>query len=364
MGLASIFVFELLLRICAEGPTSFFCSGCSWNWLDFILVAASLVELFVAIFYSLGNSAENHLSNLRALRVVRITRLLRIFRITRIVRYVAALRTLIYSITVTLRSLSWAMVLLMLIMYVFAVTFTQLIYENHEAVVGSQELHFWKDMYASLLTLFKVICNGVDWHDTVEPLRRIHFVVELVLVVYVAFTYFTVLNVVTGVFCSSAVAAAENDPDLIAMNLAVNEERQRRQLNQLFTVIDLDGSGRITIDELEKCMRDHSVQGVLVSMGIQTHDAWTLFQLIDADGSDLISVEEFAHGLAKLQGHAKSLDFARLANDSRWMMRRMVQLIDLVDKRLSAMEKVPDEKAALQAVPGTVATEAPVALSL
>ena len=60
--------------------------------------------------------------NLKALRVIRVTRIVKAVRLMRIFRFVMALRTLITSIVHTLQSLFWALALLVLIVYVFAVS--------------------------------------------------------------------------------------------------------------------------------------------------------------------------------------------------------------------------------------------------
>lgn len=57
-------------------------------------------------------------SNLKAFRIIRITRLVKAVRLARIFRFVMAFRLLISSILHTLKSLFWALMLLVLIIYV------------------------------------------------------------------------------------------------------------------------------------------------------------------------------------------------------------------------------------------------------
>jgi hypothetical protein len=81
---------------------------CGWQ-LDFVGQAAE-PERFAGVI------------NLKALRVIRVTRIVKAVRLMRIFRFVMALRTLITSILHTLQSLFWALALLVLIVYVFAVS--------------------------------------------------------------------------------------------------------------------------------------------------------------------------------------------------------------------------------------------------
>merc|ERR1711879_426141 len=129
-----------------------------------------------------------------------------------------------------------------------------------------------------MATLFQCISGGVSWGEAALALRYVDWSLELSLYGYIAVSVFAVLNVITGVFCSSAMAAAENDPELIAMTLYMRWRKSEKQAIELFSFIDKDGSGQITFDEMRKSLQDSSVQGLLSALTIETKDAWTLFQ--------------------------------------------------------------------------------------
>ncbi|CAE7362994.1 scn4ab, partial [Symbiodinium natans] len=123
------FLIELVLRIGAYGR-SFFCGAdWAWGWLDFLIVTSSLWELGIDVAFliqqddqlqGIGNS-----SALRAVRIIRITRMLKTLRLLRIFRFIVALRTLVTSIISTLKNLFWALMLLGIIIYAFAILFCQ-----------------------------------------------------------------------------------------------------------------------------------------------------------------------------------------------------------------------------------------------
>eukprot|EP00435_Cladocopium_sp_Y103_P024899 s1276_g6.t1 len=118
------FTVELVLRIVAYG-WDFFCRVNFWNWLDTVIVMAGLVESAFAVIQAAEGANTPSMLSLRALRILRITRMLKIIRVLRIFRFVLALRTLVQSTIHTLKSLFWALVLLGLIIYVFALVFTE-----------------------------------------------------------------------------------------------------------------------------------------------------------------------------------------------------------------------------------------------
>merc|ERR1711959_703282 len=65
------------------------------------------------------------IGSLRVIRMVRLVRVLRVLRVARIVRFLTALRMLFIQIIGTLKSVFWAMVLLVLIVYTFGMVFAQ-----------------------------------------------------------------------------------------------------------------------------------------------------------------------------------------------------------------------------------------------
>merc|ERR1712232_679468 len=69
--------------------------------------------------------------------------------------------------------------------------------------------YWWGCLGAALSTLFMSISGGARWHDALRPLNEIGPVAVVVFYAYITFTYFAVLNVVTGVFCQSAMESAQ-----------------------------------------------------------------------------------------------------------------------------------------------------------
>merc|ERR1712048_130065 len=98
---------------------------------------------------------------------------------------------------------------LAMITYVFGILFTQAVLDNSGVLIDGGRFDLWCSLKVSTLTLFKCISGGLSWHEASEPLLRISPLLELLFAIYISFTYFAVLNVVTGVFCSSAIETAQ-----------------------------------------------------------------------------------------------------------------------------------------------------------
>merc|ERR1711920_390369 len=126
---------------------------------------------------------------------------------------------------------------------------------------------------------------------------------------------FAILNVVTAVFCQSAINSAQLDKDLATMQLLDELNIFSEKLTGLFKSIDSDESGFITLNELEDVLSEPFANAYMESLGISTADAWTLVKLLDHDKTGTIDLAEFVSGCRDLRGGAKAIHVATLAYD-------------------------------------------------
>merc|ERR1712160_117753 len=101
------------------------------------------------------------------------------------------------SIIHTLKQVLWAMILLGMIIYVFAILFTQAAtihltlveLEGESALLDPHELqdlrYYHGSVGASMLALFMSISNGMDWNDNTRLLRKLDEAYVYVMLVFV-----------------------------------------------------------------------------------------------------------------------------------------------------------------------------------
>lgn len=177
----------------------------------------------------------------------------------------------------------------------------------------------------------------MDWEEVVEPLAKVHGLWVGFFILYVAFVYFAVLNVVTGVFCQTAIESAAKDQEEILQMQNSAKEDYVNQLTALFNDVDVDGSGELTIDEFENLLNDERLQKYCASLDITLDDAWALFKLLDANESGSISAEEFVTGCLRLQGSARSVDMALLSYQMNWMITRFTKFVAYSDEQFQGL---------------------------
>ncbi len=195
------FLLEISVRfIAAENKASFFKNG--WNIFDTLIVIVSLIPI---------NNSDMAL----------VGRLVRVFRVLRMVSVIPELRVLINSLIKAMPQLSYVMLLMFIIFYIYGAV-GSLFFEKINSTL-------WGDISTSMLTLFRVM-TFEDWTDvmyetmTVFPLSWIYYLS------FIFFTAFAFLNMVIGI----VVNVLEKENAKMETNTLHNDiTDQNHQLNQI-----------------------------------------------------------------------------------------------------------------------------------
>jgi voltage-gated sodium channel len=340
-----LFTVELALRLMVHG-THFFCSDSwFWNYFDMVVFLVTLFEVLMGIVEmstGAGVDQDADISHLQTIRIIRVLRLVRVFRIIRFVRFIQALRNLIYSIVCTLKSLISALTLLLMVIYVFGLLFAQATHTVLEESVDSSSVEFdelryhWGTLPRAMYTLFQSVTGGIDWSSAVKPLGRLHWIWVVVFNIFLSFVSFAMLNVMTGVFCQSAIEAKNNDQDALVPEFITNRKTYVQAVMKLFQDIDVDRSGAITIGELEQSLEDEFMRARFGTLGLDVSDAWELFKLLDANADRVIDADEFLQGLLYMRGGAKASAATINMRETRAMIGVLSNHIDHLRNEIEA----------------------------
>eukprot|EP00411_Alexandrium_monilatum_P090932 CAMPEP_0175752088 /NCGR_PEP_ID=MMETSP0097-20121207/61577_1 /TAXON_ID=311494 /ORGANISM="Alexandrium monilatum, Strain CCMP3105" /LENGTH=232 /DNA_ID=CAMNT_0017060847 /DNA_START=29 /DNA_END=723 /DNA_ORIENTATION=+ len=230
-------------------------------------------------------------------------------------------------------------------MYIVGITLTEFIvdFKTHapEAEPLPADLDtFWKSLDASMFTLFQSISGGLSWQEAVVPLQEVSLVLAWIFTVYIAFTYFAVLNVVTGVFCNSAIESAQQTPEVIGQRLMANRKVYVDNLEKLFKQVDEDNNVVITFSEFEKIISNPENRAFLSALEIEAGDAWMLFKLIDSDKDGIIQKDEFIHGCLQLKGMARGVELASLSSEVLRLERKLRRYMGKLSEMRSLLRRV------------------------
>ena len=176
-----IFVVELLLKIIVL-KINFIKDP--WNIFDFLIVAISFVP------------TANGLSILRSLRVLRVLRLISGF---------PKLRLIVRSLLVSLPSIGWISLLMLIVFYVFGVMSTK--------IFGSAFPEWFGTLGASLYTLFQIMTLESWSMGIARPVMEVFPYAHLFFVPFVLISSFVVLNIFIAILVNDMSNSANQNSD-------------------------------------------------------------------------------------------------------------------------------------------------------
>eukprot|EP00928_Gymnodinium_smaydae_P056390 TRINITY_DN39782_c0_g1_i1.p2 TRINITY_DN39782_c0_g1~~TRINITY_DN39782_c0_g1_i1.p2 ORF type:complete len:203 (+),score=45.23 TRINITY_DN39782_c0_g1_i1:1362-1970(+) len=150
--------------------------------------------------------------------------------------------------------------------------------------------------------------GGVSWGVVSDALMEVDAVLPALFFFYLAFSILAVLNIITGVFVDNAVETANTQRDFLVEKEMEMKEKYVKEMRELFSKMDADGSGTVSIDEVQELFEDERASSYFRALGLDTSDSTRLFGLMDEDGSGEVSVDEFLEGCLRLKGQARSID--------------------------------------------------------
>jgi Ca2+-binding EF-hand superfamily protein len=184
----------------------------------------------------------------------------------------------------------------------------------------------------SLLSLYQAISGGLSWDDFAAPLvGRIHVLMGLIVVIYVAFATLALLNVVTGVFVESALKSAKEDRDAYMFH----------HVRQLFQQTHKDDRGTLVWEQFAGLLDNPSMLEFFKYIDVDVSEAKGVFVLLDNDETGEIDLDEFLNGCLGLHGPAKAVHLSTLMYETRGLSKVLeqhsMQVLELLSKCAAAL---------------------------
>eukprot|EP00746_Dinoflagellata_sp_MGD_P161357 gnl/MRDRNA2_/MRDRNA2_88463_c0_seq1.p1 gnl/MRDRNA2_/MRDRNA2_88463_c0~~gnl/MRDRNA2_/MRDRNA2_88463_c0_seq1.p1 ORF type:complete len:625 (-),score=105.07 gnl/MRDRNA2_/MRDRNA2_88463_c0_seq1:324-2198(-) len=332
-----IFVVEIIARVSIWGPRYYQSIA---NILDLGIVIISLLDLYVLPWA--GVSLPN-VTFLRLLRLVKLARVLRMVRVFSVFRH---LRVLIHSIISSIGALMWSMLFLSLVHLITSILITQSLqsWVNDPANDLDTRMFVYNrfgTFFRSCITLFEMTLAPGSWAKIGRVLiYDVNAIYVLFFAIYVPVVTFGITRVMTALFLRETFAAASSDKDMVLEEQFRAKKVQKENLQALFDKIDLDRTGRIKFDELQKALKDRRSASWMQILDVDVYEVVQLFQLLDTDGDGMVTFEEFSKGIMRLRGGAKSIDLISVLRQNA-DMSNAIQALSKVVHRIGSGQGSP-----------------------
>mmetsp|Transcript_64219 Transcript_64219/g.206870 ORF Transcript_64219/g.206870 Transcript_64219/m.206870 type:complete len:587 (-) Transcript_64219:118-1878(-) len=254
--------------------------------LVFMMVMETWVMLTVQIL--LGSGGTGGLGNAS---ILRLFRLMRLSRLARMLRSMPELMILIKGMLSAMRSVGFVMGLLVVIMYIFAIAFTQL------AKGSEMGADFFSSVTESMysLLIFGVFLDSLEFICT--RIGNENTLCLVLFFVFVLLAALTVMNMLIGVLCEvvSAVADVEREDMLLGFTM--------RKMQAILEQIDDNSDFQISKHELMAVLERAEACSVLQEVGVDPVGLVDMADEIFGDEFDgVISFPEFMDVILKLRG--------------------------------------------------------------
>jgi len=210
---------------------------------------------------------------------------------------------------------------------------------EEQSAVSDEELmdgvdEKWGSMYKSICVLFEGISGGNDWSELAKELKTMDEGYYICFALYIVFVTLGVLNIVTGFFVDGTMQASTSQKEEM---LRIAQEKKNvmvELIGELFVQLDTDGSGKITLRELESHLYDVELQEYFCVLEMEPEEAKDLFLLLDVNSMGEVGIADFTNGCLKVMGAPKNLDICACMFQTKRMILMIENLTATVNKLL------------------------------
>jgi hypothetical protein len=247
-------------------------------------------------------------SNLDTIRVVRLLRLVRIIRLVRLFRFFKELMSAFRALTLSISSVGWMCLLLVLFTYVYAMVFNLLLEHNVGDTTDfpNYDEYFGNKVYKTAITLFQVgsgfSCEGFP--HVIRPLMKISFIPSvsfLTISLYLIIFRYAFLSALVGVFVHSV---SENEQLKQTERLGTQLEIWRKIANEItyfFSTCYLVKESFICLDDFMIACDHPYIISRLIQLQLNLYSPILLFNFLDYEKNGKISVGHVADRLVGLR---------------------------------------------------------------
>mmetsp|Transcript_55725 Transcript_55725/g.102219 ORF Transcript_55725/g.102219 Transcript_55725/m.102219 type:complete len:221 (-) Transcript_55725:18-680(-) len=187
-----------------------------------------------------------------------------------------------------------------------------------------------------MYTLFMSIAGGVSWETAVFVIADVHWVWGAFFTCFIAFSSFALVNVMTAVFCQSAIESAQRNVDVKWQAMCADKRKHIETLKRLFKSLEGNAKGTLSVKKLQRCWGDEAMQAFLNSMDLEPDDCWTFFAILDKQAKE-VSASEFVEGCLRLKGYAKAFDMAVLTYELRHLSKQNITFMNRMQECMNSI---------------------------
>eukprot|EP00931_Biecheleriopsis_adriatica_P044995 TRINITY_DN25789_c0_g1_i1.p1 TRINITY_DN25789_c0_g1~~TRINITY_DN25789_c0_g1_i1.p1 ORF type:complete len:573 (+),score=123.12 TRINITY_DN25789_c0_g1_i1:144-1862(+) len=303
-GFSISYFLELVLRVIVYTPQVFIDSG--WVRLDLLLVVSSAIELVLTQVDSEGLAA------LESMDLVRMLRLARLARAVRLIHMFQTLWMLVQGLMYSVNTLLWTALLTAVLIYIFAIVGLELITVDLDLPLDHPYNIAAVENFRDLADASMLLLQCFSWDSisgVYRPIIKHRFYLFFYFITFLLVMSIALMNLVTAIMVEGSLDQGNEDKETHKAMLAQKKIDQMVELKRLFLELDEDGSGELSMEEIDAAPEEMRDQLVEIA---GTEDIKNLFDMLDYDGGGTLGVEEFCDGILRATSSEKPMELDRL----------------------------------------------------
>jgi len=221
--------------------------------------------------------------------------------------------------------LTWAIIFLTVVLLACNLFLVQILHATYFNKVNASDLtkdqlsrhHEMYEYFGTctrcMLSMFEITLG--DWQDITRLLsEEVSEWFTLVCVLHKLTIGFAVIGVITGVILQETFKVAQTDDVIMLRNKKQASSMLRKKMKTLFQALDQDGDGKLEEKEFESIGDYPEIECWLASLEIETDDLRTLFTLIDDNGNGYVTLDELIERMPRIKGTARGIDMLAMRN--------------------------------------------------
>jgi len=272
-----------------------------WNLLDTLIIFLTGV-LVMWVMEPLGIDP----GLLRACAVIRVVRMVRPISAMKGLKLINPLWILVQGILSSVHLLVWAMIILGVIHYMFAIAMIEVVAKSEQYVDDEYVQEFFGSIARACCTFFQIMTLDA-WVDKARPLFADMPSSAFIVLLFVGVAQLIFFNVMTAIVVQKTFKARQTDGMLAAINSEQHYIKTVRELMSIFKDLDEDNSGELSKAEFTDTLTDVAFLRRIRMLDIDPAELPDIFEVLD-DGDGAVTSEEFVMGMMRMSGSAMSRD--------------------------------------------------------
>jgi Ca2+-binding EF-hand superfamily protein len=240
------------------------------------------------------------------------------------------------------RTLLWTLLIIIVVLYVFAIASVELIGKHEDFVNSAHTQERFGTLYKSMFTLFQVMTLDTWADSVVRPLMEKQPYLCLYFIFFITVSVFVLMNLITAVIVENAFSIAKDDEEMKAKQVEKRNQDEIKGLAIMFKDLDEDQSGELNKREFLNALTKPKFLNKLKMLDMKEEDCYEVWDLLD-DGDGLLTVEEFTGGLRRMKAGARSKDILDMLKRLRNSLAQAERLQHDVDCLGDVMEDLQEE---------------------